>query len=416
MARVVPSEAALLRRAGLVLALQSALAVAAILALVGAVTFGLVVRDQRRAADDALRRAAEHTDPDDLAALPPGISLFVLGTGGAVLRTSPAPPAGLPDRRGLGARPGAPVWTWRSLPAGRFRTLTVAVDDRRVQAVLNLEAQSTERTRLLTAALVAGLLGMAGAAMVGWFVARRAVAPLGEALDRQGRFVADASHELRTPLTLLSTRAQLLAQDAGQAAPDRIRAEATALAADAARLNEVIEDLLLSARLNGGLDRTQPVELDRIAADALASVRPYAGQLGIRLTAELDPATVQGVPTALRRVVDALVDNAISHSPAGGEVAVRVRAAGADVVLEVADEGAGLGQMVAGRLFERFAHGPQQQGRRARFGIGLALVREVVSAHGGRVEAATAGHGRGAAFTVRLPRSQASIRHVPRTV
>ena len=131
MARVVPSEATLLRRAGLVLALQSALAVAAILALVGAVTFGLVVRDQRRAADDALRRAAEHTDPDDLAALPPGISLFVLGTGGAVLRTSPAPPAGLPDRRGLGpgpARrcgPGGPGRPGGSGPS-RWRLTTVA--------------------------------------------------------------------------------------------------------------------------------------------------------------------------------------------------------------------------------------------------------------------------------------------------
>jgi two-component system, OmpR family, sensor kinase len=405
MARTVPSEATLVRRAQLVLALQSALAVAAILALVGAVTFGLVVRDQRRAVDDALRRAAEHTDPDDLAALPPGISLFLLSADGVVLRSSPTPPAGLPDRRGLGARPGAPVWTRLSLPTGRFRTLTVAVGDRRVQAALDLAGQSAERTRLLTAALVAGLVGMAGAALVGWFVARRAMVPLGEALDRQSRFVADAAHELRTPLTLLSTRAQLLVRDAGQAPPDRTRAEAAALAADAAHLDEVVEDLLLSAQLHDGLDRRQPVPLDRIAADALAAVGPYAGEFGIRLTAELCPATVQGVPTALRRVVDALVDNAIAHSPPGGQVAVRVRPAGAEVVLEVADQGAGLEELAAGRLFERFAHGPQQQGRRARFGIGLALVREVAAAHGGRVEATTAGPGQGATFTLHLPRS-----------
>jgi two-component system OmpR family sensor kinase len=416
MGRAVPSEAALVRRAGLVLALQSALAVAAILALVVVVTFGLVVRDQRRAADDALRRAAEHTDPDDLTALPPGISLFILDAGGGVVRASPAPPAGLPDRRGLGARPGVPVWTWRSSSSGRFRTLTVVVGDRRVQAALNLAGQAAERARLVAAALAAGLVGMAGAALVGWFVARRAMAPLGEALDRQSRFVADAAHELRTPLTLLSTRAQLLVRGADQAPPDQTRAEAAALAADAARLNEVVEDLLLSARLHGGLDRRQPVALDRIAADALAAVRPHAGQFNVRLTAELCPATVQGVPTALRRVVDALVDNAISYSPPGGQVAVRVRPAGADVLLEVADQGIGLDQPAAGRLFERFAHGPQQQGRRARFGIGLALVREVVSAHGGQVEAATAGHGRGATFTVRLPRSQAPTQQAPRTV
>jgi signal transduction histidine kinase len=415
MARAVPSELALVRRAGLVLALQSALAVAGILALVGVVAFGLVVRDQRRAADDALRRAAEHTDPDDLAALPPGINLFVLSPNGVVVRASPAPPAGLPDRRGLEARPGAPVWTRLSLPTGRFRTLTVAVGDRRVQVALDLAAQAAERTRLLTATLAAGLVGMAGAALVGWFVARRAMAPLGEALDRQSRFVADAAHELRTPLTLMSTRAQLLVRDAGQASPDRTRAEVAALAADAAQLNEVVEDLLLSAQLSGGLDRRQPVALDRIAADALVAVRPYAGELGIRLTAELRPAMVRGVPTALRRVVDALVDNAISYSPPGGQVAVRVHPAGSDVVLEVADQGAGLDQLAVGRLFERFAHGPQP-GRRARFGIGLALVREVIGAHGGRVEAATAGPGRGSTFTVHLPCSEASSRQPPRTL
>jgi signal transduction histidine kinase len=221
----------------LLLALQSALAVAMVLALVGGVALWLVVRDQDRAAQGALRRAVEGTDQDDLARPPPGISLFILDQDGSVAQSSPRAPVGLPDRRGLAARPGAPVRTRLSLPAGRFQTLTVAVGGRRVQAALSLAAQQAERTRLLTATLLAGLLGM-----VGGFVARRAMAPLGEALQRQGRFVADASHELRTPLTLLSTRAQLLARDAADSPPERIGAEAAALAADAARLDEVIED------------------------------------------------------------------------------------------------------------------------------------------------------------------------------
>ena len=415
MVGLVRSEAELVRRARLLLALQSALAVAMVLALVGGAALWLIVRDQDRAAQGALRRAVEGTDQDDLARPPPGISLFILDQDGSVAQSSPRAPVGLPDRRGLTARPGAPVRTRLSLPAGRFQTLTVAVGRRRVQAALSLAAQQAERARLLTATLLAGLLGMAGAATVGGFVARWAMAPLGEALQRQGRFVADASHELRTPLTLLSTRAQLLARDAADGPPERIGAEAAALAADAARLDEVIEDLLLSAQLGSGLDRRELVALDQVAAAAVQAAGAHARQRGIQLAADLHPAAVLGVPTALRRVVDALADNALSLSPRGTEVAVRVAVDGDNAILEVADQGPGVDPAAAGRLFERFAHGAELPGQRARFGIGLALVHEVVAAHGGRIEV-RAGDGRGAAFTVRLPLAHRSRRRVPRSV
>jgi two-component system, OmpR family, sensor kinase len=411
----VQSEAALLRRARLLLALQSALAVATVLALVGAVAFLVVLRDQDRAAEGALRRAAERTDEDDLARPPPGISLFVLNQDGSVAQASPRPPVGLPDPRGLAARPGAPVRTRLSLPAGRFRTLTAVVGGGRVQAALSLAAQEAERARLLTASLLAGLLGMAGAAAVGGFVARRAMAPLGEALERQGRFVADASHELRTPLTLLSTRAQLLARDAAEARPAQISVEAAAVAADAARLDEVIEDLLLSARLDGGLDRQELVALDQVAAAAVQAAGAHASQRGIHLAADLHPAAVLGVPTALRRVLDALLDNALSLSPGGTEVAVRVGVDGGDAILEVADHGPGIDQAAAKRLFERFAHGAELPGQRPRFGIGLALVREVVAVHAGRIEV-RGRDGRGAAFMVRLPLAHRSRRRLPRSI
>jgi signal transduction histidine kinase len=87
---------------------------------------------------------------------------------------------------------------------------------------------------------------------MGLLLARRAVAPLGEAIERQGRFVADASHELRTPLTLLHTRAQLVRRNLDAGDLGTMREEIAALERDAGRTGEVIEDLLLSAELGGG--------------------------------------------------------------------------------------------------------------------------------------------------------------------
>jgi signal transduction histidine kinase len=402
------------RHARRVLAAQTALAVAAVLLLAcGAVVWG-VAREQGRAADDALRRAVDRADADDLAEPPPGLHVFVLGPAGAVLRASPRSPAGLPDPRGLAATASGPAWTVLATRTGRFRTLTVVSGGDRIQAALDLAPADTERERLVTAAAVAMAVGIAGAVGIGWFVARRVMAPLGEALERQSRFVADASHELRAPLTLLSTRAQLLARDAATASPAWVEAEAGGLASDAGRLDEVIEDLLLSARLRGGIDRRDPVALDQVAAAALEAAGPHAGQLGVGLAGELAPATVLGAGTALRRVIDALLDNAVSLSPAGTEVRLTVAQRDGQAVLEVADQGPGLGQGGAGRLFERFAHGPQQAGRRVRFGLGLALVREVVNAHGGQVEAAPGAAG-GAVFTVRLP-SAGRPGRLPRSV
>jgi signal transduction histidine kinase len=141
----------------------------------------------------------------------------------------------------------------------------------------------------------------------------------------------------------------------------------------------------------------------------------HARQRGIQLATDLHPAAVLGVPTALRRVVDALADNALSLSPRGTEVAVRVAVDGDNAILEVADQGPGVDPAAAGRLFERFAHGAELPGQRARFGIGLALVHEVVATHGGRIEV-RARDGRGAAFTVRLPLAHRSRRRVPRSV
>jgi two-component system OmpR family sensor kinase len=117
------------------------------------------------------------------------------------------------DPAGLGAGPNEPVWSGRTVAGVRYRSLTVRDGTGWVQAALDLHGRDAERRRVLGVGLAAGLVGVLAAGAMGLLLARRAIAPLGEAIGRQSRFVADASHELRTPLTLLHTRAQMAHRD-----------------------------------------------------------------------------------------------------------------------------------------------------------------------------------------------------------
>ena len=238
--------------------------------------------------------------------------------------------------------------------------------------------------------VIAGLIGIAIAGLVGFLVARRAVAPLGEALALQRRFVADAGHELRTPLTVLHTRAQLVARRMPR--DDPARPAVDQLLRDSRVLGEIIDEMLESAALGSDPRSGEPMDIAEVAADVVASMQVLAAGAGVRLTyASVGARQVRGSSTALRRAVTALVDNALSHTPSGGQVVVAAEAVGARVLLSVTDTGTGLGGDDASRLTERFARGqaaPSGVGGGRRFGLGLSLVNEVAAAHGGTLSIA----------------------------
>lgn len=251
-------------------------------------------------------------------------------------------------------------------------------------------------------ALVA-LLGGALAGSLGWVAAHRASRPLSEALAVQRRFVADASHELRTPLAILHTRAQLLQRRT--AADDPRRATVDQLVADSRMLGEVVTDLLVVAQLDHGAPATETVRVPELLAETARSFGVLADEAGVRLEVSPTPADllVPGSRTALRRAVSCLVDNALAHTPRGGRVVV---SAGASVTpgmvaLSVTDDGEGL-PADRERLLERFTRGHRATPGMPRFGLGLALAREVAEAHGGSLTLAdAAGGGAVATLTVR---------------
>ena len=209
------------------------------------------------------------------------------------------------------------------------------------------------------------------------------------------RFFADVSHELRTPLTVILGEAELGLRD-----PDPARRESFAtVQSRALRLYRRIEDLLRIARSDSGqLDlRPETADLGEIATAALADARPLLARAGVTARV-VAPAPVAAVvdPDWIRQILAGLLENAAKYAGRGASVTLAPALTAEGAVLDVADDGPGLAAPDLARIFDRFARGPE--GGRSGFGVGLALARWVVEAHGGRITAESAGAG----LTLRL--------------
>jgi len=230
------------------------------------------------------------------------------------------------------------------------------------------------------------------------------LARLEAAFDAQRRFVANASHELRTPLAVLRTEVDVTLAD-----PDADVAELRRMGVvvrDAThRADELIAGLLLLARTEA-LDTVphDTVDLAQAVAHALAAVDAEAVRRGLRVREQCASAPTHGDLVLLERVAANLVENAVRHNVAAGWVEVRTgldRAAGAELC--VASSGPEIAGDVVDELFEPFRRGPvERTGQVPGSGLGLSIVRAIVSAHGGRVHAEPVPGG-GLTVTVRLP-------------
>jgi two-component system sensor histidine kinase BaeS len=236
----------------------------------------------------------------------------------------------------------------------------------------------------------------------------RAFDAMATSLDHEDRLrralVADVAHELRTPVAVLQAETEALAD--GMVKPSQ--GALASLHEEAVRLGRMVEDLqtLASAEAAGLELQPRPLDLGRVAADAADSLasRFWAGRLDLRQ--QLPPTPVLGDPRRLHQVVTNLLANAAKYTPAGGSVTIRASTDGSDAVLEVADTGPGIPDDERQLVWERFYRG--ESGRLVDgSGIGLAVVKELVDAHGGQVSVDEAPGG-GARFTVRLPRTPAT--------
>lgn len=235
---------------------------------------------------------------------------------------------------------------------------------------------------VLPTVMVTGVIGVVLLGVVAAVAARRSVRPLGDALRRQRNFVADASHELRTPLTTLTSRIQVLqrrkdrGEDIGEGLLD--------LRHDADMMADVLHDLLIAAE--GESHAGGEADVATAAAAAVAAMTNTAQDAGVSLTVKVDQEAEVRLPAVtLVRIMVALLDNAVQHSPAGGAVMICVGRDARNAMVRVIDEGSGIAGISPEEVFERFAR-PRESGRPRSFGLGLSLVRDVARRAGGSIE------------------------------
>ena len=375
--------------------------------------------------------AAEPADDDDDPGEPGDVVWQVTDAGGEVVRSSQPLGVPLPTTDADEVR----------LP-GADHPYVVVTDDAAgytVAVAVSLEEVDDSRAALVTPLLVGLPLVLLLVGGTTWVVAARALAPVerirreveeitGDRLDRrvpeprsrdeihrlartmnqmlarladsrarQQQFVADASHELRSPLASIRQAAEV-AQSHPGALPEGELADA--VLEESARMQRLVEQLLLLTRAGGGVVSRprQDVDLDDLT---LAEARRVSRSGLVVETSGVGAGRVRGDGTALAQVVRNLVDNAARH--AATTVAVAVRETGGNVEIVVEDDGGGIPEEHRERVFERFVRLDEARARDAGgSGLGLAIVQEIVSAHGGTVGVSTAALG-GARFVVRLP-------------
>ena len=220
--------------------------------------------------------------------------------------------------------------------------------------------------------------------------------------DKLRRFVADASHELRTPLTSIRGYAEMFRRGASER-PEDLATAMRRIEEESARMGVLVDDLLLLARLDQGrpLER-EPVDLAKVAADAVQDAKAVEPERAITFEGA-DPTVVLGDEPRLRQVAANLLANARQHTPPSAAVHVGIRRENGSAVLEVADEGPGLGPEEAEKVFERFYRADPSRNRNlGGTGLGLSIVAAVAEAHGGRAQVESK-PGHGARFWVELP-------------
>ncbi|MHB8717770.1 MAG: sensor histidine kinase [Candidatus Dormibacteria bacterium] len=388
------------RRALRIAAISTAL-VAAILAVLVTTTDLLVVRNLTAGVQDRLRDQLTAGTPAPAAVFTEGsaehdfsepVLRWSVAASGHVSAAEAGSPS-LPDS--LRSLTG---YTTASIAGTQFGVLgQVQSDGHRDIVATSMVWVSNALAALIVAELIVGpllLLAVFGGAYV---IGRRTAAPIEAMRQRHLNFTADASHELRTPLSVITAETSLLAEDVS----GDVRSSVDRISGEADRMRHIVEDLLWLARFDSEPEPplNQAVDLASLASVTADRFRPVAAQrqLSLVVSAPCEGDVIVHAPAEwIDRLAGVLVDNACRYTPPGGTVEVAVGRRGGHPTLSVRDDGPGIPEGDAQRIFDRFHRGPQS-GQGA--GLGLAIADAVARATGGRWDI-TRPAGGGAQFTV----------------
>jgi heavy metal sensor kinase len=291
--------------------------------------------------------------------------------------------------------------------------------------------------------MIPGVLAIAG--LGGWFVSRRALAPVDEitrvarsitaqnlsrrltvphtgdelqrmsetwnevlerletAVERTRQFTADASHELRTPVALIRSTSELALRRDRSA--EEYRDALREIEAEALRMGALTNDLLFLAAADAHSVEMplEPLDLNRLAAEVVRENLTPAESRGINIRADLlaTPGTAPANEAGIRRLVRILTDNAVKFTQPGGSVVVSTHGTGGDLSLSVRDTGPGIPAESIPHIFERFYQGDPSHGEHSGAGLGLSIAQMIAKAHGSEITVESA-PGRGSCFSLAL--------------
>lgn len=256
-------------------------------------------------------------------------------------------------------------------------------------AVMLLSLATQNRQFALQRLLFAGI-DLAGAALLlvfAWFFTKKMLLPLKESREKQVQFVAAASHELRTPLAVMLSNLSALEK----AGPQERRQFQENIKAEGNRMSRLIGDLLAlaSADSHSWSIRRKPTELDTLALNLYEKYGRPAFEKGIRLSVTLPE---EGIPPTqcdgdrIEQAVSALLSNALSYTPHGGQVdLILTQLSGGRMMFTVQDNGPGIPDREKSRIFQRFYRGDPSRREREHFGLGLCVAQEIALLHRGKL-------------------------------
>jgi signal transduction histidine kinase/CheY-like chemotaxis protein len=253
-----------------------------------------------------------------------------------------------------------------------------------------------------------GSIEAAVAATVDVTAEKEARAAADQASRAKDEFLAMLGHELRNPLAPIVTALHLMRLQGG----GLFERERAVIERQVSHLVRLVDDLLDVARVVRGALRLEraPVEVAAVVASAIELAGPFVEERRHRLTVSVPQAglLLHADAERIAQVLTNLLTNAAKYTPSGGSITVLARAAAQDIVIEVADDGVGIGPELLPVVFDAFTQGRQGLDRKeGGLGLGLAIARQLIVAHGGTIEARSAGPGRGTTMVVRLPRAAA---------
>ena len=224
------------------------------------------------------------------------------------------------------------------------------------------------------------------------------------------------AHDLRNPLGVIMGRAELMNELVTiEPAPiEKLRDQLAHIRASAGQLSEMVNDLISDAMMDAHniAIRHEQVDLVPMLGEIVSASRAQAEKKGQSIQLMSPPHQLWNCdPDRLREAIDNLVSNAIKYSPVGGQIELMMNVDVEHIVIRVKDQGPGLSEEDISRVFGRFQRlSARPTGGESSTGLGLSIVKRIVELHGGRIGAESAGPGRGAIFTIRLPAAAAGPR------